>query len=193
MKTLISSLTILIATIQLVVAQPTLNANDVSTFVLGGGQVSNNMSVRILPMAIIDAEPDPGARVEFGGDVSQLEAGIPPAGTTWGNVDESIWLNFTYRKLEGQKGRILVASNMPVPAGMEVHIEVIATGAGSNFAKDAGLKKVVLSETQDDLINGIRNGHTGDGLNNGYQLRYTVQNPSMLSLPAGFEITYTIE
>lgn len=193
MKTLISTLTLLLATLHLTMAQPTLNANDLSSFVLGGGQASTSMSVRILPIAIIDAEPDPGASVSFGGDVSQLEAGIPPAGTIWGNVDESIWLNFTYRNLNGDKAKIYVQSNMPVPDGMKIKIEVIGMGAGVNFTKDPGLKKVTLSQDRDDLLTGIRNGYTGDGLNNGYQLRYTVENSAMLSLPPGFEVTYTIE
>lgn len=193
MKTLISSLALLAVTLHLAMAQPTLNANDLSSFVLGGGQASTGMSVRLLPVAIIDAEPDPGASVDFGGDVSSLDAGIPPAGTIWGNVDESVWLNFTYRNMEGQKAKIYVQSNMPVPDGMKIKVEVIAMGAGVNFTKDPGLKKVTLSENRDDLLTGIRNGYTGDGLNNGYQLRYTVENAAMLSLPPGFEVTYTIE
>ncbi len=172
-------------------AQETLNANDPNSFIFGGDQKSNTLSVDILPVAIVDIEPDPGIVGGGGGFPGSLEAGLPATGG--GGVPEGLWMNFTYRALNYQPARIYVSTNQPVPAKMTIYVEIISTGAGGDFPKNPRFGKIKLKEKEQVIVDDFANGYTGDGVNNGYELSYTIENPDGVSLPDGFEILYRIQ
>ncbi|WP_405379741.1 hypothetical protein [Maribacter sp. LLG6340-A2] len=172
-------------------AQETLNANDPNTFIFGGDQQSNTLSVELLPIAIVDVEPDPSTGISGGADLSSLEAGLPFAGGA-DNLD-GLWLNFTHRAENFQNARIFVSSNQPVPDGMTITVEIIATGIGGEFPKNPRFGQVTIGPIEEVIVYDFANGYTGDGLSNGYQLKYTIDNPGAVSLPNGFEIVYRIQ
>jgi len=171
-------------------AQETLNANDPNSFIFGGDQKSNSLSVDILPIAIVDIEPDPGIG-GGGGLPGSMEAGLPAS--AGGGVPEGLWMNFTHRALNYQPARIYVSTNQPVPAGMTIQVEIISTGTGGNFPKNPRYGKITLGQAEQVIVYDFANGYTGDGVNNGYELSYTIDNPGGVSLPDGFEILYRIQ
>tara|TARA_R110002050_G_scaffold116847_2_gene233397 strand:+ start:48036 stop:48617 length:582 start_codon:yes stop_codon:yes gene_type:complete len=172
-------------------AQETLNANDPNTFIFGGDQKSNPLSIEILPIAIVDVEPDPSTGISGSLDPFSLEAGLPASGAT--DALDGLWLNFTHRALNYQPARIYVSTNQPVPVGMAVKVEIITTGIGGDFPKNPRFGQITLSTNEEVIVYDFGSGYTGDGLNNGYQLKYTIENPGGESLPAGFEIIYRIQ
>ena len=173
-------------------AQETLDAGDPNTFIFGGDQKTTNFSLDILPLAIIDIEPDPGG-AGSGSGLGPLEAGLPVTGVA-SNLD-NLWLNFTHRADGIQPGRIYVSTNQPVTVGMVIYVEIEPGnyGVDGDFPKNPIIGQVISSQTEQIIVNNFLNGYTGDGLNNGYHLIYTIDNPSSNSLPAGFEILYRIE
>ena len=92
-----------------------------------------------------------------------------------------------------QPARIYVSTNQPVPVGMAVKVEIITTGIGGDFPKNPRFGQITLSTNEEVIVYDFGSGYTGDGLNNGYQLKYTIENPGGESLPAGFEIIYRIQ
>ncbi|MEQ6122529.1 hypothetical protein [Reichenbachiella sp. MALMAid0571] len=183
---------VLLVSTSLCQAQETLNANDPNTFIFGGDQKSTSLSVDILPVAIVDVEPDPGSFGSGGGAAADMEAGLPVTGGTAGSLD-NLWLNFTHRALNYQPARIYVSTNQPVPAGMTIKVQIISVGAGGDYPKNPNYNQITLSQADQVIVYDFANGYTGDGLNNGYQLSYTIDNPGGASLPAGFEVLYRIQ
>ncbi|AOW20489.1 hypothetical protein [Urechidicola croceus] len=177
--------------------QETLDANNPSTFVLGGGQQSQSASINLLPIAIIDVEPDP-----FGGGsgtgVVIGEAGLPVTGGTAADLD-NLWINFSHRQENSTPARIFVSTNQPVPAGMTIKVEIQATGPGGGygptdtFPPNPRSGQVTIGMTEQIIVYDFGNGYTGDGVSNGYHIVYTIDNPGSVSLPAGFEVQYEIK
>ncbi|MEP2279301.1 hypothetical protein [Maribacter sp.] len=193
MKSIIKHIILMVLVISscLLNAQETLNANDPNTFIFGGDQKTNTLTVEVLPIAIVDVEPDPGISISGSADLTSLEAGLPFTGT--GDNLDGLWLNFTHRAENFQNARIFVSSNQPVPAGMTINVEIINTGVGGDFPNNPRLGPILIGTNEEIIVNDFANGYTGDGLNNGYQLKYTIENPGAVSLPDGFEIIYRIQ
>ena len=174
-------------------AQETLNANDPNTFIFGGDQNSNLASVEILPFAIVDIETDPSNGISFGVTAADLEAGLPVSGGGGASgVNEDLWLNFSFRANNYQPARIYVLTNQPIPAGMSIKVQIINTGTGGDYPKNPNSNEITLNTSEQVIVYDFGSGYTGDGLNNGYQLRYTIDNTDGASLPPGFEVIYRI-
>tara|TARA_R110000868_G_scaffold226730_1_gene479402 strand:- start:107 stop:688 length:582 start_codon:yes stop_codon:yes gene_type:complete len=173
-------------------AQETVDAEAVS--LIGGDQNFTTMSVDVLVLALLDVEPDPGATLDIGSAVppGSLEAGLAPGGGAGTTVNDDLWLNYSYRGATATPARIMVSSNQPVPSGFTIKILITNSGAGGDFTPNP-LAEITLSDTEQPITGTFGNGYTADGLLNGYQLQYTVENPSGLSLPAGFEVTYRLD
>lgn len=171
-------------------SQETLDANDPNTFILGGDQGSNFANLTIQPIAIVDVEPDPNNAITIGG-TGNLEAGLNSAGA--GDNDE-LWLNYTHREDNFQNKSVYVRSNMPVPNGIVIYIEIVDTQTGSgNFTASPIIGTVTLSNVNQVIVNAFGGGYTGDGVGAGYQLKYTIENNDGVSLPNGFEVIYSIQ
>ncbi|MEQ9440303.1 MAG: hypothetical protein RIG62_14715 [Cyclobacteriaceae bacterium] len=193
MKSLILLLYILLLSSSKGWAQETLDANDPNSFIFGGDQKSNTLSVEILPLAIVDVEPDPSGSLSFGASADDMEAGLPPMGGSGTNVNEELWLNFTHRSFNNQPARIYVSTNQVVPVGMTLKIEIIGAGTDGNYPQNPRVGEIILSESEQVIVYDFASGYTGDGQYKGYQLRYTIDNPEGVSLPTGFEVLYRIE
>ena len=172
-------------------AQETLNANDPNSFIFGGDQKSNSISVDILPIAIVDIEPDPGIGGGGGGLPGSMEAGLPASAGD--GLPEGLWLNFTYRALNYQPARIYVSTNQPVPDGITLSVKIISVGSGGDFPKNPNTAKIILGQAEQVIVYDFGNGYTGDGVNNGYELSYSIKNKGGVALPDGFEILYRIQ
>ncbi|NLP59191.1 hypothetical protein [Lutibacter sp. B1] len=175
-------------------AQETINAYDPNSFILGGDQKSVPATVNLLPVAIIDVEPDPFSANTGSGTVISAEAGLPVTSGAAADLD-NIWLNFTQRSNNYQPSRIYVSTNQPVPAGMtiKVEIEIGNYGVEGDFPANPRYGQITLSQAEEIIVYDFASGYTGDGVNNGYHLIYTIENPGSVSLPDGFEVQYRIK
>jgi len=176
-----------------VYSQETLDANNPNNFVLGGDQGSNLASLNLVPISIVDVEPDPNNTLTFGGIAVNLEAGSPASGVA-GNTNEDLWLNFTHRADNSQPKQIYVRSNVPIPAGMTITIQIINSASiGGNYTSTPNLTPIILSNTNQVIVFNFNSGYTGDGIGTGYQLKYDINNTGAVTLPSGFEIIYSIQ
>ena len=177
-------------------AQETIDASDPGSFILGGDQGVNTATVNLLPIELVDIEPDPNNTVDFDVDHSNLEAGNPvfshPVHGNGTATDESLWINHTYRGYPGEQANIHVHANMPVPNGIKIHIHIIQAGGGGDYKRNPQFHTITLSEADQILIRQFPSGYTGDGEFSGFQIRYHKENHGGNSLPPGFEVIYEI-
>jgi hypothetical protein len=171
-------------------AQETIDAENPNNFVTGGGQESQSFTLTILPVSIIDIEGFSGFNP--GINTQTLEAGLPVSGGT--SDLSNIWLNYTFRGENGGGAEIFVSTNMPVPNGVRIEVQIDRNDYGNagDFDKTAENKKIRLSESESRIVKDFGNGYTGDGQGNGYHVIYTISNPNGVSFPDGFEIIYRI-
>ena len=176
------------------IAQETLDASDPSNFVIGGAQGFQNFSMNLLEVQIIDVEPEINNTISFTVDPSTLEAGLPVFAGAGGAENEDLWLNITSRSANLNTYNAQVYSNQPVPAGFEIKIEILNNLSvdGTGDTGIASTSEFTLSEVPSIIITDIARGFTNDGINKGFQLRYTITNSSGGSLPVGFEVVYEL-
>lgn len=183
--------------VSIIKSQETLNANDPSSFVLGGGQNVNPINISLSEFAIVDVEPDPDNSISFGGINSSLEAGLSALSGN-ASINEELWVNFSIRTNTNTSNTTLsVRANQNLPNGMVITIQVINVNVNSSDIQNPSqiydLRTVSVDANFKDLVKDIKGGGvSGDGVNNGFQLRITINNPNMLSLPNGFALEYEL-
>lgn len=183
--------------VSIIKSQETLNANDPSSFVLGGGQNVNPINISLSEFAIVDVEPDPDNSISFGGINSSLEAGLSALSGN-ASINEELWVNFSIRTNTNTSNTTLsVRANQNLPNGMGITIQVINVNVNSSDIQNPSqiydLRTVSVDANFKDLVKDIKGGGvSGDGVNNGFQLRITINNPNMLSLPNGFALEYEL-
>lgn len=174
-------------------SQETIDAGNATSFIFGGDQKFQSATINLLPLEIVDVEPEPDNGVYFGISANTLEAGAPVMGTGGIMTDETLWLNYTHRANNNTAKAIYVQSNQPVPDNIQVLVEIL-TEAKTGDYKASGVKSnILISEFPQLIIDDFDSGYTGSGLGMGYQLKYTVENPEGKSLPSDFEIIYEIK
>lgn len=175
-------------------SQETIDATDPSTFIIGGDQGYHFLSMNLLEVHIIDVEPEFNNAISVSVDPNTLEAGEPALGGSGSAVNEDLWINITNRTTGADLYSAVVYTNQAVPSGFEIKVEVLNTtsvdGEGATGTAVSG--ELVLSETPTTVITDIGRGYTNDGVNKGYQLRYTISNTGGGDLPVGFEIVYEL-
>ena len=161
--------------------------------VLGGDQKTTSGTIALSGIAIVDVEPDPGLGLSFGVSAASLEAGMPAGGGSGDGTNEDLWINFTYRSNGFTNARIYVKTNLPLPSGLTLKVQIISNSDPTNqYPLNPNLSELTLSEAEQVIVYDFGSGYTGDGVNNGYQLRYTMENTSGASLPSGFQVLYEI-
>ncbi|KYG74925.1 hypothetical protein EV198_0564 [Roseivirga ehrenbergii] len=186
MKRIVIILVIALSSFNAAFGQDVLDVLGVNLLLFGGDRKAISTTVDILPVAILDVEPEDGALLS--GGVVEQEAGMP----VLTGLPENLWINFTYRASNFQPARIYVSTNQPVPAGMVLKVEIVQVGANGSFPNNPRAGEVILSQTEQVIVYDFANGYTGDGVGSGYKLKYTLENPNSQSLPVGFQVIYRI-
>ncbi|NKI25210.1 hypothetical protein HCG49_01375 [Arenibacter sp. 6A1] len=175
--------------------QETIDTNNLNNYTNGGDKKSTTAQISLLPIALVDVEPDMDNTVNFGIPEGGMEAGLP---VNFNSVFEEatnnrLWLNFTYRAIK-KDAEITVRANQKLPKGIKLEVEIINTSNTGDFSDNIKIKNKV--KIKDDkghkLIEKIGNGYSGNGENHGYQLQYTLDNKYGESLPPDFRIIYEI-
>ena len=106
----------------------------------------------------------PPVRAGEGLDVSQVR-------------NEELWINYTTsRKSNGASRSVQVAMDGTVPAGIQIKLSASARAAGEGggvFGAPAGA--LTLGASPQTLISGIGGCFTGNGVNSGHQLVFTLE------------------
>lgn len=173
-------------------AQETLDSSDVSTFIIGGGQVVTNGSLFLNAVALVDVAPG-GQAVISDGVSDLLEAGMPVFAGGTSNFLPEIWVNYTYRpELPGDESEIFIRTNMPIPSGITLSARVVEASTGGDFIDRGISTEVSLSTTNAKIVDSFGAGYTDDDENNGYKVEYTYNNTGSNELPSGFSIIYEL-
>ncbi|SHJ84431.1 hypothetical protein SAMN04487911_1449 [Arenibacter nanhaiticus] len=174
--------------------QETLDTYNPNNYTNGGDKKYTTAQISLQPIALIDVEPDMDNTVNFGIPEGGMEAGLP---VSFNSVFEEatnnrLWLNFTYRAINNSNASIIVRTNQPVPKHIKIDVEIINTSDTGDFPKNPRRNKFKIDEKSQTIVWDFGNGYTGDGVNNGYQLEYTLHNKKGKSLPQDFRIIYEI-
>lgn len=155
-----------------------------------------NFTVQIPEIALIDIEPGGAANINLTLS-SPTEAGREM--NTSVASDNSLWLNYSSSLAAGRTTTRKVnvqISGGEVPAGASIRLSAsryLGSGKGT-FGQPSGT--ITLTNSPQTLISGIGGCFTGDGINNGHQLNFSlvVSDYSLLDLAQSstLRLTYTI-
>jgi hypothetical protein len=174
-------------------SQETIDPSTVGSIVTGGGQATTNATLELLEVAIVDVEPESDNTLNMG-SIGNFEAGLPASGIGGTTTNEDLWLNFTYRGQDKKTSEIVVYANQKIPKDITIEVQIIAQSSiGGDFIPSQVPNIIEISDIDKIIVDKFPSGYTGDGVGTGYQLRYTVTNPTSISLPPGFDIIYEIK
>ncbi|MGR3812150.1 hypothetical protein [Jiulongibacter sp. NS-SX5] len=137
------------------------------SFTAFGQNVQVNLNLPSL--AIMDIEPNSNA---FNLSVNNpSEAGQP---VQVNSTNSSKWINFSSAVLPGASRRVTAQLSGGTLSGLDLTLSTSAySGAGAGaLGSPAGA--VILSGTTQTIIDNIGGAYTGDGVNNGYNLTYSL-------------------
>ena len=165
-----------------IMAQTTINAADINSFILGGDQKEVDVFYSVPTNAILDVEPEIDPTI-FQLDVNTLEAGGSPFLNGFQIVR---YINIS-SNLENQG--IYIQSISDLPTGMDITVSCVKLLIPTEVDQGCGscLNAIQLSTVETQLIQDISSCISGDGQNAGYQITFDIN---------GTEInadTYTIQ
>ena len=155
-----------------------------------------NVNVRfsIPEVAMIDIEPG-SSIVEFEIEASSVPGGEPVVRKL---TNDNIWINYSSAiRQQGNKRSINVQiSNGSVPDGTAFYIEASPSSAFGSANQGISAGRVNVLRNPRPIITNIGNCFTGDGVNNGHELRYFLEISDFNKLQSAvnevFTVMYTI-
>ncbi len=134
-------------------------------------EANHKVTIKVPAVSLVDIEgPD--------GDNSIVLAFTAPteAGDGLGKpeANSDLWLNLTSTAKNKSAGKIVDAKmEGELPAGIELKLKVSKSTTGyGNIGTSVG--EITLGKSSKKVITDILSGFTGDGVNNGFQLTYTL-------------------
>lgn len=151
------------------------------------GQAAVNVTLPIV--ALLDVEPANAA----------ITLSLPPiteAGNSLSSVSNSTqWLNYTSAVSIGGMGRSIGAyiSSGSLPAGLRLMLSVGPPAGSGGGARGGSIANLTLGSTPQIILRDIGGAFTGNGINNGHPLTYTllVQNFGQLKATQSATVTIT--
>lgn len=150
-----------------------------------------NVSFSLPPVALVDIEPDANNSIHFT-VLPAAESGASPQIKR--TTDQTLWLNYSSALVNPQNTRSILAeiTGEGLPEGVTLNVEALrydGTGNGQ-FGQPAG--KVSLSSQPKAIITNVGNCFTGDGVNNGHQLTFSIEVSDYSKITAASESSFTI-
>ena len=187
--TIVATLTISVLTF----AAPSGDNNDKNT-------ATHNVSIEIPTIAIIDVEAADGeaSTINLVPNISSLEAGEAVDFETASNSD--LWLNYS-SIVQGGNPRTISASisgNLPNNLGLYLTIGNYDGNGKGKTGLVANSAPQELTINSKNIIHDIKSCYTGNGINNGHNLKYALKvkdGNNYQNINAGsydVTITYTI-
>jgi hypothetical protein len=134
---------------------------------------AHNIVVSIPEVALLDLEASAGTSIELGPD-APLEAGEM---VSFPSQDNSIWLNYSSivgSTTEPSRNVTVQISSGSVPAGTFIEVEAAADAGNGDGTMGAPSSALTLSTAPQNILTAIGSAYTGDGVNNGHNLSYSL-------------------
>lgn len=158
---------------------------------------SNELTVNFsLPeIAVIDIEPGNNNDIHFTINPAQEPGGAP---TVSESTKKNLWINYSSSLAGTKSSRSIVAeiSQGTIPSGVTISLSAsgpVGTGKGRR-GQSAG--EIKLSGRPQPIITNIGNCYTGNGINNGHLLSFSINIPDYSRIYAtqnsSFLVLYTI-
>ena len=132
-----------------------------------------NVYFSIPEIALIDVEPSSSGSIHFTVASTGVSGESPRVVQT---SDETLWINYSSALSDRIHSRSIVAEILQgLPEGMSMYLEASAyRGLGKGqVGQSAG--KVNLTRQPQPIITGLGSCFTGDGINNGHSLSFSIE------------------
>ena len=134
----------------------------------------HDMQLNVPSVAIVDLEAAAGTTIYLGPS-APVEAGQPLDFSA--QVNTGLWLNYSSIKSTSQNPtrdiEVAITSG-PLPTGVQLSVTASPYSGSGDGTMGVPTGPVNLSNAPQPLINGIGSCYTGDGVNNGHNLIYTL-------------------
>lgn len=134
----------------------------------------HDMQLDVPSVAIVDLEAAAGTTIYLGPS-APTEAGEPVNFSS--QVNTGIWLNYSSIKSSSQfptRDIEVAITSGPLPNGVQLTVLASPYSGSGDGTMGTPTGPVTLSNAPQVLINGIGSCYTGDGVNNGHNLIYTL-------------------
>lgn len=154
-----------------------------------------NVHFSIPEVALVDIEPGTDNGIDFT-IVPSAESGNSPEATE--STDKSLWINYSSALSNSRNTRKIFAeiSSGKLPKGMSIYLQASPYSGlgGGKLGRSTG--KIKLTKRARAIITNIGSCYTGDGINNGHLLTFSIKITNYSKLYATEEsdinILYTI-
>ena len=142
---------------------------------------SENITIAIPEIAILDLEIENLIDTSEDTDETINEIDIEEAGKANGKgnlIDRPMWLNYSSVVSQSKTTRNIQVSIVKgnIPQEIELYIEAISFNGDQGAGKQGqSTSKIRLSNINQNLITDIGSAYTGDGVQNGYELQYSLK------------------
>ncbi|SHI75748.1 hypothetical protein SAMN05444280_105154 [Tangfeifania diversioriginum] len=133
-----------------------------------------NVYFELPQVALVDIEPDLDNSIHFSVNTS-AESGESPFLELPANND--LWINYSSSLTTAQNSRSIVAeiSQGDIPEGIRFYLEASTfSGAGGSGQVGQPSGRIELNSQPRPIITNIGNCYTGDGINNGHRLSFSI-------------------
>jgi hypothetical protein len=133
----------------------------------------HNAMITIPEVALLDLEAINGTTVALNPSVP-TEAGLA---LSFPVTDASIWLNYSSiigSNTESSRNVTAQITSGVVPAGTSLKIAVASDSGNGDGLTGAPSSPIVLTNVAQNVITGIGSAYTGNGVNKGHNLQYTL-------------------
>lgn len=154
------------------------------------GQSSVLVNLNLSSVSKMDVEPDNSG---FNLDLAPpSEAG---EGVKTRSKNASKWINFTSAVDLNTSRKISAQLSGGALKGLDLKLNVSSYSGSGAGVLGSSVSAIILNETPQTIINGIGGAYTGNGINNGYNLIYSLKVADFSSLrnaSKSFSIVFTM-
>ncbi len=153
-----------------------------------------NVRFSMPEVAMVDIEPG-SSSVEFEIEASSVPGGEPVVRKL---SNDNVWINYSsaIRQYGNKRSINVQISQGSVPDGTSFYIEASAASAFGSSNQGVSTGKVKVQRNPRPIITNIGSCYTGDGINNGHELRYFLEITDFLRIKSTvnhmFTVMYTI-
>ena len=143
---------------------------------------AHDITITIPEVALLDIEPAGSNSITLGPS-APTEAGDPLDFSA--STNTSLWMNYSSivgSSTEPSRDVTVAITSGTVPSGMSLTVEAAADAGNGGGNVGTPWAQVTLSSTAQTIVTGVGSCYTGDGVNNGHQLTYSLS----LSAPSNY-------
>lgn len=155
-----------------------------------GLTASHTILFTIPHVAMVDIEG--GSSINLG-LIGPTEAGMGMVGST---TNSSLWLNYSSTTNPSSSNSVMVKLDATLP-GLDLKVSASSDAGVGLGATGSPASTITLTTSEQNLITNIGTCYTGDGINNGHNITYSLQPNSYYQIehsssPGTTTITFTI-